>query len=177
MKNALDITMRRASTADFAAVLDVVQDSTRRMQEKGISQWRLYLTEAGVARVRRRVEGAAGEEVYLARGEAHARPVGAVSVEWIDHEYWAERGQDGLAGYIHMLCVHRVARGTGIGERIMRWAEELIASRGRTFARLDCWAASTFLPSYYERLGYERVGAIGGANGSLLMQKRVRDEA
>ena len=177
MKKALDITMTRALPEDVREVLDVVQDSTRRMQEKGITQWRLYLTDAGVARVRRRVMGEAGEEVYLARSEIHDRPVGAVSVEWSDREYWSERGEDGLAGYIHMLCVHRDARGNELGERIMHWAEELVASRGRTYARLDCWAAITFLPGYYARLGYERVGAVGGPNGSLLLEKRVRDEA
>jgi protein-tyrosine phosphatase len=173
VKKALDITMTRALPEDFDAVLEVVQDSTRRMQENGLTQWRLYLTDAGVARVRRRVEGAAGEEVYLVHSATHDRPIGAVSIEWSDREYWAERGDDGLAGYIHMLCVHRIARGTGLGERIVRRAEELIASRGRTFARIDCWAASPFLPAYYERLGYERRGVQGGPNGALLMEKRL----
>src|SRR5688572_27176884 len=171
MKNVLDITMTRASSRDLDSVLDVVQDATRRMQEKGIAQWRLYLTDAGVERVRRRVAGASGEEVYIARRAEDDRPVGAVSIEWSDREYWSDRGDDGLAGYVHMLCVHRLARGTGLGGEILRWAEQLIASRGRSFARLDCWAASPFLPAYYERLGYERRGINGRPNGALLMEK------
>jgi GNAT superfamily N-acetyltransferase len=174
MKNALDITMVRASAEDFDAVLEVVQDATRRMQENGLTHWRLYLTDAGVRQVQRRVAGAAGEEVYLARRADDGRAVGAVSIEWSDREYWSDRGDDGLAGYVHMLCVHRLARGTGLGEQILQWAEQLITSRGRALARLDCWAASPFLPQYYERLGYARQGIKGGPNGALLMEKRVR---
>jgi hypothetical protein len=74
-----------------------------------------------------------------------------------------------------MLAVHRLARGTGLGERIVRWSEQLIASRGRRFARLDCWAASTFLPGYYERLSYTCVDQVGGPNGSCLFEKQVAE--
>jgi hypothetical protein len=42
-------------------------------------------------------------------------------------------------------------------------------------ARLDCWAASTFLPDYYDRLGYAFVGDFGGPNGGLLLQKRLNE--
>jgi protein-tyrosine phosphatase len=119
------------------------------------------------------VGGTSGQEVYLAWRDAGDRAVGAVSIEWCDREYWAARGIDGRAGYIHMLAVHRLARGTGLGERIVRWAEQLIRSRGRRFARLDCWAASTFLSAYYERLGYACVDQVGGPNGSRLFEKQV----
>ena len=168
-----ETAMRRATPGDFDAVLEVVRDSSRRMQEKGLSQWKLYLTDVGVERVRTRVGGASGQEVYLARRDAGDRAVGAVSIEWADREYWGARGIDGRAGYIHMLAVHRLARGTGLGERIVRWAEQLIVVRGRRFARLDCWAASAFLPAYYERLGYICVDRVGGPNGSCLFEKEV----
>lgn len=176
MEKQLDILMRRASGTDANVVTEIVQDSARRMQEKGLTQWRLYLTEAGVQRVRDRVAGAGGEEVYLAWIAPEDRPVGAVSIEWSDREYWSDRGEDGQAGYVHMLCVHRAGRGRGLGAAIVRWAETLIASRARRFARLDCWAASPFLPGYYESLGYTRQGTNGGPNGALLMEKQVRRE-
>ena len=168
-----DATMRRATAAETDAVLEVVRDASLRMQEKGLAQWRLYLTDAGAQRVRRRVAGAGGEEVYLARRVTDDGAVGVVSIEWSDREYWGDRGADGLAGYIHMLAVHRLARGTGLGERMVRWSELLIRTRGRSLARLDCWAASAVLPGYYERLGFRRVEQTGGPNGSLLMEKRV----
>ncbi len=168
-----DVTMRRATAAATDTVLDVVRDATLRMQEKGLAQWRLYLTDAGTQRVRRRVAGAGGEEVYVATRDTDGRAVGVVSIEWSDREYWGDRGADGLAGYIHMLAVHRLARGTRLGERIVQWSERLIRTRGRSLARLDCWAASAVLPGYYEQLGFRRVEQIGGPNGSLLMEKRV----
>lgn len=167
------VAMRRATTTDIDTVLDVVRDASLRMQEKGLAQWRLYLTDAGTQRAHRRITGAGGEEVYLTTRDVDGHAVGVVSLEWSDREYWADRGDDDLAGYIHMLAVHRLARGTRLGERIVRWSEQLIRSRGRSLARLDCWAASAVLPGYYERLGFHCVGQIGGRNGSLLMEKRV----
>src|SRR5829696_6858708 len=130
------ITMQRAAPMDLDVELGVVQDSTRRMQEKGLAQWKLYLTDLGVQRVRTRVECVGGQEVYIARREADDRAVGVVSIEWSDRDHWGKRGEDDLAGYIHMLAVHRLARGTRLGEHIVRWAEQLIATRGRPFARL-----------------------------------------
>jgi predicted N-acetyltransferase YhbS len=72
-----------------------------------------------------------------------------------------------------MLAVHRLARGTRLGERMVRWSEQLVRARGRALVRVDCWAASAVLPGYYEQLGFRRVEQVGGPNGSLLMEKRV----
>ncbi len=72
-----------------------------------------------------------------------------------------------------MLSVHRDVRHQRLGERMIRWAERLIAARGRQSCRLDCWAGSPFLGEYYRRLGYGLAGQHGGANGSLLFEKVV----
>ena len=167
------VTIRRATPADFDRVLGVVQDAARWVQvEKRVPQWRLYLIEEGVNDVRAYVAGESGEEVYLAsRGD---EPLGALTITWADPEIWGDAGVEGRAGYLHMLSVHRVARGTNLGERMMRWAEGRIASTGRPLARLDCWAGSTFLPGYYPRLGYTCVACKGGRNGVVLFEKRVR---
>jgi ribosomal protein S18 acetylase RimI-like enzyme len=168
-----NVTMRHATSEDFTDVLDVVQDAALRIQEKGIHQWRLYLTDAGVRRVRERLEGANDTTVYLTRRNNDGRSIAVMSLEWSDCEYWGDRGKDGLAGYIHMLSVHRAAAGTRLGERMMWWAQQIIASEKRPLARLDCWAGSAVLPGYYERLGFTCVERVNGPNGSLLMEKRV----
>jgi GNAT superfamily N-acetyltransferase len=166
------LAIRRATPADFDAVLGVVQDAARWVQiEKGVPQWRLYLTEEGVADVRCYLAGAAGEEVHVAcRG---GRPVGALAIMWADPDMWGNVGADGRAGYVHLLSVHRAARGTRLGERTLRWAQRHIASTGRPLIRLDCWAGSAFLPGYYTQLGYTCVACRGGRNGSALFEKPV----
>ena len=172
--NRLDdcTTLRRASAADFDAVLAVVHDATRRVQELGYPQWRLYLTEPGIAQVRDAVKGVDGAEVYLA--ERDGRPIGTFRVQWHDHECWADRGLDGTAGYVHMLAVHRDAKHEGLGERMLARAERLIAARGREFCRLDCWCRSPFLTTYYPRLGYVVQQVDGVPVGVMNFEKPVK---
>ena len=165
--------IRRATGADFQCVLAVVHDATRRVQEKGFPQWKLYLTEAGIAQVRDAVEGVDGAEVYLAERNGDG-PVGTFRIQWSDHECWSIVGGDGRAGYVHMLAVHRVARGEGLGERMLAFAERRIARKGREFARLDCWCRSPFLPAYYPRLGYVERKIDGVPRGVMNFEKAVR---
>ena len=136
--------------------------------------WRLYTSDEGIQQVTGRVNGEDGAEVYLAVRDADDQPVSACSVEWRDPEIWGDaRGNDGLAGYVHMLSVHRSKRQTGLGERMLRFAEQVIATRGRSWCRLDCWRGSAFLPGYYARLGFELLEE-DPRQGIFLWQKRVR---
>ena len=165
-------TIRRATAADFEAVLAVVHDATRRVQEKGFPQWKLYLTDEGIAQVRDAVDGVNGTETYLA--QRHENPVGTFRIQWNDHDCWASVGTDGRAGYVHMLAIHRVAKGQALGERMLSWAERRIAQHGREFARLDCWCRSPFLPDYYTRLGYVERTIDGAPKGVMNFEKAVR---
>jgi ribosomal protein S18 acetylase RimI-like enzyme len=165
-------TIRRANGADFDAVLAVVHHATRRVQEKGFPQWKLYLTDEGINQVRDAVDGVDGTEVYLA--ERQGKPVGAFRIQWSDGDCWADVGHDGRAGYVHMLATHRVAKGEALGERMLAWAERRIARKGRELARLDCWWRSPFLPTYYLRLGYIERKIDGAPRGVMNFEKAVR---
>ena len=147
-------TLRRASVDDAETVLAIVQGAARWVQDvKGVPQWRLYLTEPGIRSVHARLAGEGGAQVYLAlRGGI---PAGAFVIQWADRECWGHRGDDGLAGYIHMLSVAPAFHGLKLGERMVRWAERHIATL-RPLARLDCWSRSAALCAYYARLGYTR---------------------
>jgi ribosomal protein S18 acetylase RimI-like enzyme len=157
---------------DFDAVLAVVHDATRRIQEKGYAQWRLYLTDEGIAQVRDAVAGVNETEVYLA--ERDGRAIGTFRIQWSDSDCWAALGHDGRAGYVHMLAVHRDAKGEALGERMLAWAERRIAAAGREFCRLDCWCRSPFLPTYYPRLGYAVQQIDSAPKGVMNFQKAVR---
>ena len=168
-----DETLRRAAPADAQAVVDLVQATARWVQDaKGLRNWRLYLTDAGVRSIQSRIDGEGGAEVYLAlRGGA---PAGAFSIQWADPECWGPRGEDGRAGYVHMLSVGPTFHGLGLGQRMLRWAEGRIASNGRPFARLDCWSRSPALCAYYPRLGYARLERQqGGLHDMAWFEKRV----
>ncbi len=58
------------------------------------------------------------------------------------------------------LLVHRRARRAGVGEALMRAVEPLARQHGKSLMVLD--TASSDAERLYERLGWQRVGAIPG---------------
>jgi len=168
-----ELTLRRATPDDLDGVLTIVRDASRRLEEKGLPDWRRYLTPAGFRHVQDRVNGLNDVEVYLAWREGDETPVGVFSIEWSDRQYWDAIGEDGQAGYIHMLAVHRSARGSGVGRQMVGLAEKLIARRGRRFARLDCGAYNAFLCGYYRALGYRSRGIKHAPHAVMRFEKAL----
>ena len=149
-------TLRRVGPDDAQVVIELVQSTARWVQDaKGVKQWKLYLTEAGVRSIMARVAGDGGAETYLALRDGV--PAGAFAIQWSDADCWGRRGEDGQAGYVHMLSVGPAFHGFGLGARMLRCAEQRIAENDRPLARLDCWVGSATLCAYYPRLGYTRL--------------------
>ncbi|MGH2598180.1 MAG: GNAT family N-acetyltransferase, partial [Dehalococcoidia bacterium] len=85
------------------------------------------------------------------------------SVAWADPFYWGERPDD--AGYVHKLAVREDAAGGGVGQEILRWAEERVRHAGRDFVRLDCDADNPRLNAYYRDAGFELQGMLVREDG------------
>jgi GNAT superfamily N-acetyltransferase len=95
---------------------------------------------------------AAGDRVLLV-AEDGARLVGTVQVVFA----WPEN-QPHRADVAKML-VHRAARRRGVGERLMRAAEDAARAAGRTLLVLDTVTGSD-AERLYARLGWVRVGVV-----------------
>jgi len=75
--------------------------------------------------------------------------------------------------------VHRRARGRGVGEDLMRAAEQVAIEAGKTLLVLD--TASAGAERLYDRLGWQRVGTIprfalgpaGGFVGTVVFYKEL----
>lgn len=133
--------IRPATAADLAEVHRLTQDAARWMVARGIEQWQ---PDDFLAR---RVDDVFAHSDTLV-AHVGGLVVGSVSIEWEDALGWGEEGEDGRAGYIHVLV------GPGYGRLLLDAAEGLIAARGRTLSRLDCVIASQKLRAYYEAAGY-----------------------
>jgi GNAT superfamily N-acetyltransferase len=79
-------------------------------------------------------------------------------LSWEDPQLWGEAGCDGRAAYIHGVAVRRIAGGQGVGEHIIRWAEQETVAKGRLLLRLDCMRDNPGLRKYYEKIGFLCVG-------------------
>ena len=96
-------------------------------------------------------------EVYLAVGD-DAAPLATVTLQWADPRFWGDRPPD--AGYVHRLATRRSRAHEGWGARLLEWAEDRVAERGRGFVRLDCLAANAGLRRYYAGLGFRPAGTL-----------------
>jgi ribosomal protein S18 acetylase RimI-like enzyme len=71
---------------------------------------------------------------------------------WSDVETWGM--DDGKAGYIHTLAVHRRASGRNVGRAAIDLAHDEVIRNGRHLVRLDCVSHNQFLKRYYEGIGF-----------------------
>lgn len=63
-----------------------------------------------------------------------------------------------MAGYVHRVAVRD--RGTGVGARLLDWADGHVAGFGGDRLRLDCIAWDAPLRRYYERAGFLHVDDV-----------------
>ncbi|MET9363424.1 GNAT family N-acetyltransferase [Streptomyces sp. NPDC006632] len=145
-----DLCFRLAAETDLATLVRLRDDAARWMLAQGITgQW-----EPGQLDQDHFRRTMAGGEVWLA--EADGRVAGAWELWWEDEDAWGP--QPPVAGYVHRLTIARGNVQPGTGRLLLRAAEQRIAAKGRTFARLDCLAGNARLNSYYLNAGYQVVG-------------------
>src|SRR4051794_35277226 len=111
------IEMRRATLQDIGTIARVMLDAAQTPRSRGLRMWS-WLDEPQRCEqlLRKRVEE---DDFYLAilRGGSGAgdggggaaapraeEPIGTIRIAWSDPECWDERGNDGLAGYVHGLA-------------------------------------------------------------------------
>ena len=166
------LAIARAGAADYDAVMAILREAADRLSARGNQQWKHWHMEAGEQMLRDRVEH---HEVYLARRDGV--PVGTLTIQWSDLEQWGARGLDGSAGYIHGVAITRSVGGKRVGERLLEWAVERIAARGRRFVRLDAMASNAALCRYYEQRGFHSRGTatlFGGMYTAQLFERDLR---
>jgi GNAT superfamily N-acetyltransferase len=88
--------------------------------------------------------------------------VGTLTFQWDDPRFWGEDGADDRAGYVHRLAVRRAHAGTGLGARLLGWADDQVRAAGRTRLRLDVVSDNAPLRRYYERAGFAHVRDLEG---------------
>ncbi|MGC4795807.1 GNAT family N-acetyltransferase [Micromonospora saelicesensis] len=149
-----DLQFVRATAADVADVLAVLDHAAAWLTAAGIQQWPdRFVTEWITPAVER-------GETWLVR--ANGRTAGTVTLDWSD-PVWSNCL--GRAGYLHRMAVERWAAGTG--SAILTWAADRARAHDAAVLRLDCVATNPGLRAYYEAAGFHHRGdvEVGGAPG------------
>ncbi|HUR87987.1 MAG TPA: GNAT family N-acetyltransferase [Ramlibacter sp.] len=140
----------KATEADIEGLCDVLVDCVEGGASIGFI---LPMTRDKAQRFWRKVaDSAAREERVLFVAEEGDRIVGTVQVVFDLPENQPHRGD------VAKMQVHRSQRKKGVGEALMRAAEEAAREVGRTLLVLD--TASADAERLYERCGFTRVGAV-----------------
>ncbi|MEV0429905.1 GNAT family N-acetyltransferase [Micromonospora sp. NPDC050495] len=149
-----DLQFVRATSAEVAQVVAVLDHAAAWLMAAGIRQWPdRFDTEWITPSVER-------GETWLVR--AGGRAAGTVTLDWSD-PLWSDCA--GIAGYVHRMAVERWAAGTG--RAIVAWAVDQARVHGAVALRLDCVAGNPGLRAYYEAIGFHHRGdvEVGGAPG------------
>lgn len=165
------VTFRQADEGDLDLLVELFDGLAHWMVRNGIEQWKPGAKSAGHFRTR-----IAAGEVWLAC--LGGRVVGAYELWWEDEQAWGP--QPPVAGYVHRLMTDRETAPAGTGRVLLAHAEERIAARGRSVARLDSMTSNPRLRTYYEAAGYRVVGeepgklaADGTRYGVILWERPV----
>lgn len=144
--------MSRVSTSLEVQVTREVQKENRNLIVRGLLEYNsLHLGE----------QADAGLDVYVrdANGQIIGGLIGDVSLGWLS---------------IHALWVAEGHRRSGVGESILKAAEDAAFRAGCRSAVLD--TLSFQAPAFYEKRGYDCIAVVDGFRGGvqkIFMQKRL----
>lgn len=140
--------IRQATTADAAAVSDILIGAARWLEESGMPQWKgdellpqhtLADIEAGTFVVAENLDGVIA---------------GVMKFQLEDRLFWPDL-PEGEAAFVHRLAVAREFAGSGVSTAMLGWAVERTRSLRRSFLRLDCEASRPRLRAFYEHFGFQ----------------------
>ena len=118
-------------------------------------------------------------ELYTLTDDPTGCVIGTITLTEIDPcGYWeAFRGVKAL--YVQRVALHRAHAGRGLGQKLLKFSEQIACSRGRRFLRLDCDSERPELCRIYEEFGFERVGSapIAGFDAVLYEKDLIKNSA
>jgi 8-oxo-dGTP diphosphatase len=160
--------LRPATADEIDPFIALLEDAAQWMCARGIDQWR-----PGSMIAQRRAFERAQNAGELLVAEESGRIVGGALLRALPDPIWADQPEP-AALYLGKLVVARDHVGDGLGERILRAAEDVARERGARWLRLDCVASNESLAHYYQRRGYYPRGTV---DGLLRHDKRLAAEA
>jgi GNAT superfamily N-acetyltransferase len=168
------IIIIRASSEHLPAILGLFDDSVRWLVERGLEgQWGTTPISELPKMKERLLEWIEAGEMYVALAENEV--VGSIALSEDAPEYaagmWESFPESAL--YLEAFTTARSRVGHGVGQEMLRWAEEQALARGKTTIWLDCWADNPSLCAYYERAGYEKRGTLGSKWRAQLFEKTL----
>lgn len=145
-RNNMDISIRKATTEDFGAVLNILEMATLKLLAKDVHQWEYPWNEN---EVKSYIEN---DDFYIA--QADNQPVGCFGLKKFTANPFAD-DNNGL--YFYHLAVHPQYSGIGASHVMCKWIQDYAQKQNITIY-FDCWAGNNFLRKFYTEVGFEHIG-------------------
>lgn len=139
-----DVSFRQATIEDIQAIVDMLADDALGATRETPDDLTPY--RAAFAAID------ADPHQLLVVCEGGGQAVGTMQITFIPG--LSRKGS--TRALIEGVRVHRDARGTGLGTKMMQWAVEEARARGCAMVQLTTDASRTDAHRFYERLGFEK---------------------
>lgn len=145
-----DYKMRQAHKEDINRVIELINNRTKWLAERGSDQW-----STNRSRLQERMANhiAAGRTWVLDRNQ---ETVGTVSISTeADKDFWTNEEQKTPSLYIFRLATDPNLTGMGLGKHILQWSINYAAEHDLAEVRCDAWKTSPGLHNYYLNNGWK----------------------
>ena len=152
----LPLTLRQATSDERDVILDLIDDTVRWLQSKGIDQWsRPWPDEE---RRNKRISRDLSEgKTWLALDDTTV--AGTITLDPADNDIWPADKRREKAVYVRRVMVGRRYAGLGLGARLLDWAGDVGARvHEARWTRIDVWTTNRRLHAYYRRQGFRFFG-------------------
>ena len=150
----MNITLKQVGNKDKNKVLQLFKNAAERINKMNIDHWQYWLNPP-IEKIKWVEKGIHNKEFYFIQ-TLEDENLGMVRIMDEDLLYWGKQKEK--AKYIHSLVVTDKYNGKGIGTKVIQQIAENANEDKSKFLRLDADAKNPKLCSYYEKLGFEKVG-------------------
>lgn len=152
---SMKIIFKQVENKDKQKVLQLFKDSAEKISKLNIDHWQ-YWRNPPLEKIKWVEEGIANHEFFFVHALT-GENIGMVRIMEADELYWGK--QKDKAFYIHSLVVSESHNGKGLGADIIQEIANKAKEANCNYVRLDAEATNPKLCSYYQRLGFEKVGS------------------
>lgn len=147
----LPLALRQAAPDELGVILELLSESVRWLQDKGIDQWATpWPDEAG--RNRRIARDLTDGKTWLVLDDAEV--AGTITIDPAEDSVWPAHKRQEKAVYVRKVIVRRSY--AGLGALLFDWAADVAARvHGARWIRIDVWTTNRRLHAYYQRLGFQ----------------------
>ncbi|MCH2033272.1 MAG: GNAT family N-acetyltransferase [Tenacibaculum sp.] len=149
-----EIIFQKIQLEHLDLVLRLFKSAAEKIAKKNVDHWQ-YWKNPPQEKINWVKAGIENEEFFFIN-DLRNQNIGMVRILNEDELYWGK--QDVKATYIHSLVIKEEFNGKGMGETVLDEIEKNAKANGCVYLRLDAVTKNTKLCSYYENLGFLKVG-------------------